>query len=442
VTLLDTPDIDSVEVGNHRLAAEALDAADGWLWLATSRTYADEVGMTYLRRARTRQALTAIAVTQVRPHERAEVLEDVDRLLAAERIDPDLRTAIPHAEVVDDRLPPDAAAPLRAWLAALAPEERRVQVRASASAGLLEALPSELRTMQDAVEGERRAAERLRASVRAHYAGLPDQLDAELEAGLSLRADVLDRWQRLVGGNEAMLRVQTVIGQVGDVVRDRLGRPSQQDTRQVQVEVAGELTRIVTRLLEHTAAAARRDLEADQVGREVLDADPELRREDPERPAKVREAIARWETDVADRIEQVGGPRKAQARRRSTALNAVATTAIVVLFTLSGGLTGGEVGIAAAAAAGSQWLLVRMLGEQNVKRLLDEIGADLRRHVGVLAEADQARLDAAIESAGPPEDAANALAAAANATAADATASSASNASNASNGSNGAGEPR
>jgi hypothetical protein len=173
-------------------------------------------------------------------------------------------------------------------------------------------------------------------------------------------------------------------------------------------------------LLEHTSAAARRDLEADPVGREVLDADPELRREDPERPAEVREAIARWETDVAERIEQVGGPRKAQARRRSTALNAVATTAIVVLFTLSGGLTGGEVGIAAAASAGSQWLLVRMLGEQNVKRLLDEIGADLRRHVGELAAADQARFDAAIEAAGPPGDAAAALAAASDAPASNA----------------------
>lgn len=413
VALLDTPDIDSVELVNHRLAAQALDAADGWMWLATSRTYADEVGMTYLRRARERQALIVLAVTQVRPHERAEVLDDADRLLAAERIDPDLRTDIPHAEVADDQLPRDAVAALRDWLAALAPEDRRVAVRAAATAGVVAALPSELGTLQEAVVQERRAAERLRAAVREHYAALPTQLDAELEAGLSLRADVLDRWQRLVGGNEAMLRVQTVIGQVGDVVRDRLGRPGQQDTRQVQVEVAGELTRIVTRLLEHTAAATRRDLEADPVGREVLDADPDLRREDPERPVRVREAIARWETDVSERIETVGGPRKEQARRRSTALNAVATTAILVLFTLSGGLTGGEVGIAAAASAASQWLLVRMLGEQNVKRLLDEIGADLRHRVGELAEADQARLEAAIEAASPPADAAAALASAA-----------------------------
>jgi hypothetical protein len=413
VALLDTPDIDSVEILNHRLAAEALDAADGWLWLATSRTYADEVGMSYLRRARARQALIGLAVTQVRAHEEPEVLDDVDRLLAAERIDPDLRVHIPHSEVTDARLPATSVASLRTWLTALAPAERRVAVRAAASAGLVEALPSELASLQAAVVREQRAAGRLERAVREHYAGLSDQLDAELQAGLSLRADVLDRWQRLVGGNEAMLRVQTVIGQVGDVVRDRLGRPTQRDTRQVQVEVAGELTRIVTRLLEHTGSAARRDLEADPIGRELLDANPDLRHEDPDREARVREAIARWEDDVAERIETVGGPRKTQARRQSAALNAVATTAILVLFTLSGGLTGGEVGIAAAASAASQWLLVRVLGEQNVKRLLEEIGEDLDRRVTQLAQADRARLTAAIEAASPPAVTVDALRAAA-----------------------------
>jgi hypothetical protein len=43
VAILDSPDIDSVELDNHLLAAESLDAADAWVWLATARTYADEV---------------------------------------------------------------------------------------------------------------------------------------------------------------------------------------------------------------------------------------------------------------------------------------------------------------------------------------------------------------------------------------------------------------
>jgi energy-coupling factor transporter ATP-binding protein EcfA2 len=409
IGLLDTPDIDSVEIANHRLADEALDAADGWVWLATSRTYADEVGMTYLRRARARQALTAVAVTQVRPHEHAEVLADVDRLLASEGIDPALRTQVPHVEVADGRLPADAVAELRNWLAALAPTDRRVEVRQQAATGLRSALPAELTPLRDAVVQEQRAAQRLTRLVDDRYAELPHRLDAELEDGISLRADVLDRWQRLVGGNEAMLRVQTVLGQVGDLVRSGLGRPTQEDTAQVRVEVAGELTRIVTRLLETTGRAVRRDLEGDLVGRDLLDANPALRREDPDLDLRVRTTIDGWEDHVAELIETVGGPRKEQARRRSTALNAVATTAILVLFALSGGLTGGEVGIAAAASAASQWLLVRMLGEQNVKRLLEDIGAELTRRVEALAHEDRRRFDRAIATASPSDAAHEAL---------------------------------
>lgn len=413
VGLLDTPDIDSVEVANHRLAEESLDAADAWLWLATSRTYADEVAMGYLRRARTRQALTAVAITQVRPHERDEVLADVERLLAAEGIDPDLRTDIPHAEVVDGRLPPDALEPLRRWLEDLAPPARRVAVREQASAGLRAALSSELTTLQQAVTEEARAAGRLRAAVAEHYQRVPDQLETELEHGVALRADVLDRWQRLVGGSEALVRVQTVLGQVGDVVRSGLGRPGTGDTRQVRVEVAGELTRIVDRLLDHAARGARRDLESDPVGRDLLAAEPGLRGTGDDREARVREMIAGWEDDVAERIETVGGPRKTKARRTSAALNAVATSAILVLFALSGGLTGGEVGIAAAASAASQWLLVRMLGEQNVRRLLEDIGAELTRRVGELADEEQQAFTRAIDGATPPAASVDALRAAA-----------------------------
>ena len=403
LALLDTPDVDSVELGNHLLADESLDAADAWVWLATSRTYADEVGMTYLRRARDRHALTAVAITQVRGHELAEVIDDADRLLAAEGIDPALRTHVPHVEVVDDRLPADAVGPLRDWLGALAPADRRVEVRATALAGLEAALPDELATLRTAAEREQRVADRLERLIADRYAAVPAELDAELDTGLSLRADILDRWQRLVGGNEALLRVQTTAGQLGDLVRARLGRPTRDDTRQVQVQVATELTRTVDRLLEGTARAVRRDLESDPVGADLLDRSPGLRRDDPDRERRVRQVVEGWETTVGERIEEVGGPRKTQARRTSTALNAVATSAILVLFTLSGGLTGGEVGIAAAAAAASQWLLVKMFGEHNVTRLLEDIRADLHERVAALTADEQAVVTGTIRAARPPD---------------------------------------
>jgi hypothetical protein len=407
--LLDTPDIDSVELGNHELAEEALDAADVWVWLATSRTYADEVGMTYLRLARRRHVLTAVVITQVHPAEAAEVLADADRLLAEQGVRPDVRLHIPHAEVRDDQLPDAAVDDLRSWLDELAPTDRRVAVRRRALDGARAAIPAEVAPLVEALDDEQRAADRLRRAVADAYGAVPDRLDGELDTGLSLRAEVLDRWQRSVGGSETLLRVQTAAGQLGDLIRARLGGAGNEPTKQVQVEAVTEVTRLTTQLLEHAHRRARASLEADEIGAEVLDRSAALRAGAPDREARARAAVTAWEEEVARLIEEVGAPRKAQARRRTTILNAVATSAILVLFTMSGGLTGGEVGIAAGASATSQWLLIRMFGEQNLRDLLAAIRADLHERVRVLADEERAPFEAAIAASTAPAEAVTAL---------------------------------
>ncbi len=409
IALLDTPDIDTVEVANHALADEALDAADVWLWLVTARTYADEVGAAYLRRARDRQALVVIVITQVRDEERAEVLADVPRRLRAEGVDPARIVDIAHQPVEDAQLPRSTVAPLDDLLTDLAPAERRAEVRRSAIEGLRAAVPDELAGLRRAVERELETASRLRATVDARFDRVPDELREELEAGLSLRAEVLERWRGLVGGNAALQKVQSAAEQVGSVVRTRLGRRTTDPAEQMQVEVAGELTRIVTRLLEHAHDRARRDLEADRVSRDLLDDHPAIRDHGEDRPTRVRRAIADWEDEVARLVEEVGAPRRDRARRWTNAVNALATSAILVLFALSGGLTTGEVGIAAAAAATSHWLLTKLLGERNVQRLLEEIRDDLQERIGELLAEERAPFHAALDAATPPRPAVTAL---------------------------------
>jgi hypothetical protein len=412
LALLDTPDIDSVELANHHLADEALDAADVWLWLATSRTYADEVGMTYLRRARARRVLTALAVTQVHTEEADEVLPDVDRLLAEHDVVPDTRLHVPHAPVLEEQVPSIAVADLRRWLDELAPTDQRVAIRRRALAGLRAAVPTELGPLVDAVTAEQRVADRLRRAVGEVYDGLPARLDDELDRGLSLRAEVLDRWQRAVGGNAAMLRIQTATDQLQRLVRARLSGSHATQTQQVQVEAVSELTRMTTDLLDHAHRHARAHLEADPIGREVLDAAPDARRDPPDRDQRARATVAAWEDELGRLLEEVGAPRKAQARRRTTAINAVATSAILVLFTVSGGLTGGEVGIAAGASATSQWVLIKLFGEQTLRDLLRAIRSDLQDRVRALADAERATFEHAIAAAAPPAEAVAALRAA------------------------------
>ena len=404
LAVLDTPDVDSVEHANRELADRALDAADVWLWLATARTYADEVGMGYLRRAARRQALLALVLTQVPAGHGEELLDDATRLLADHALPPARRIPIAHTEVVDDRLPTSLVAPLREWLAGLAPIAERRAVRARALEGLVAAVPVEVAELAAAVEAEVEHADRLRGMVAARFREVGVELDAELEAGLSLRAEVLDGWRQLVGGGEWIGRVQTTASQLGTLVRARLGLQDGGGADRVQAEVTTELARVLDRLLDRAHVRARRDLEADRVGLALLDHHPGLRQPPPDRTAALAELLTEWQAATTDLLAEVGESRKRRARWATVTVNSLATSAILVLFSVSGGLTAGEVGIAAGAAAASQWVLTQALGQHNVDRLLAEMHADLHRRVDALVAAERRGLTGAVEVARPGDE--------------------------------------
>lgn len=410
IVLLDTPDVDSVEHANRDLADRALDAADVWLWLATARTYADEVGMGYLRRAARRQALLALALSQVPDAHHDELLEDAARLVGSHALPPARLLSLALTEVVDDRLPDAHAAPLRDWLRELAPPERRRSVRSRALEGLAAAAPEEVAEVTRAVEVEVDHADRLRGIAAVRFGEIAAELDAELEAGLSLRAEVLDSWRQLVGGSEWVGKVQTTATQLGVLVRERLGFSAGDRADRIQVEVATELVRVLDRLLDRAHTRTRRDLESDRAGRAVLDHAPALRAGGGDRQADLERLVADWQAATAALLAEVGEPRKRRARWATVTLNSLATSAILVLFSVSGGLTAGEVGIAAGAAAASQWILTQVLGKHNVELLLDEMRADLHRRVDVLVARERRPLTDAVDAVRPSDAVVAALA--------------------------------
>lgn len=409
LALVDTPDVDSVERANHQVAEDALADADVWLWFATARTYADEAGAGYLRTARDRGISVGVVVTQLQARDRDEVLEDVAGLLAREGVTVDLLVDVPHAAVTDDLVPEGAITPIRDFLTDLAAPQARAAARRRAVDGVDAAVPNELTPVADALSAELRAVERLRGALDAAYADLDTELDAELEHGIPLRAEVLDRWKDLVGGSDRIVRIQTAAQRIGGNLRTMLGvdaADAAESPRQVEAEIAATVTDTIERLLERSRSDARRRFERDPVGRSLLDERAEARVDDHDaRHERVRAAIDAWNDDVAERVSTVGRTKQVRARRWTTALNAVATSAILVLFTVSGGLTGGEVGIAALASAGSQALLVRLFGEQNLRQLLAEVRAALLDRLAELAEVDRADLDAVLDEVTPDPDA-------------------------------------
>ena len=72
---------------------------------------------------------------------------------------------------------------------------------------------------------------------------------------------------------------------------------------------------------------------------------------------------------------------------------------IVATFASTGGVTGAEVGIAAAAAVAGQRALETVFGSRAVTRLTDEVRGDLQRRVVRLCDDERGRFLARTHSA-------------------------------------------
>jgi hypothetical protein len=74
-------------------------------------------------------------------------------------------------------------------------------------------------------------------------------------------------------------------------------------------------------------------------------------------------------------------------------INGEGVVLIVATFAATGGLTGAELGIAAAAALASQKALESVFGSRAVSRLTDEVRRDLVERVQQLLRGERARYD-------------------------------------------------
>lgn len=93
--LVDLPDIDSTSEHNHTVARRIIDRADVVLWVMDPQKYADAVvHEDYLARLTQYDAVTLAVLNQadtITSQERAEVLPDLSRLLAADGLNVDVR---------------------------------------------------------------------------------------------------------------------------------------------------------------------------------------------------------------------------------------------------------------------------------------------------------------------------------------------------------------
>ncbi|MEE6297120.1 dynamin family protein [Georgenia wangjunii] len=391
LALLDAPDIDSVVSENRVLAGQLLAAADLWLFVTTAARYADAVPWALLREAAARRVVVGVVLDRVPPGTAGDVRADLARHLEAEGLAHAPLFVVPEtARDARGMLPEGDVEQVRAWLGGLAHDAS--SRAAVARQTLLGALHAALRRTHDVSDGARAqvdAATALADHVHGAYNEGVDRVMAATEDGTLLRGEVLARWQEFVGTGEWFRGLEASVGRLRDRVTGFLrGRPA--PAARVAEAVESGLVTLVVAEAERAAQDVRRRWRSDPAGRDLLTTEDEA--DDGEPPAQVRARLAErvetevraWQQGILERVREEGEDRRTRARMLSLGVNVSGVTLMLVVFALSGGITGGELGVAGGTAIVGQKVLEMVFGDQAVRDLAEAARVDLRARTGRL----------------------------------------------------------
>ena len=199
--ILDAPDIDSVEDGNRRLAAELLDGADLWVFVTSAARYADAVAWKHLEDAASRGLRVAIVLNRVPAGAADEIRADLGALAQRRGLGDVPIMTIDEQPLTDGRLPVNAVAPIGSFLETIGRDaaERAAIVRRSLAGAVSASLAESLSALDGAREHNRayeQAVERIEQAVAScarevASSSSDDVLRGEVSARI---AEVLGSW--------------------------------------------------------------------------------------------------------------------------------------------------------------------------------------------------------------------------------------------------------
>ena len=393
LAILDAPDIDSIEVANHDLAAQLLGAADLWIFVTTAARYADAVPWEYLGLAQERSAALAVVINRIPPGSENEVQHHFSSMLSERGLGATTVFTVAERELVDTRIGEELD-PARTWLHTLAADsaERQALVGATLD-GALASLPERIERVATALDAQ---AERLGAlgdiATRRYAQALVD-IDSELDRGTLLRGEVLDQWREFVGTGAVMSKLEAGVSKIRDSIRSIFNdgpTPDQQAAGQLESNLL-----VVTRdAVDRAALDVVEQWDSRPGGVQALTNAPRgIDRASKELTAKIEHQLAAWEEYVLDLVREQSGDKVTLARTLSTGINGVGVAMMVAVFSQTGGITGGEAAVAGGTAAVSQAVLTAVFGEQAVRDLARDARSNLIERLEELLAQDRERFD-------------------------------------------------
>jgi len=391
IALLDAPDVDSISDDNRKLAGQLLAAADLWVFVTTANRYADAVPWKLLLDAASRDIMVAVVLDRVPPAAEAEVSEDLRAMLAREGLGDAGLFIVP--EVALDRLgmlPDDATEALGTWLRTLAADAAgRADIARRTLNGTVRALSQRVHLVAEESAEQRRAAGILGEDARAAYRDAVARILDATKDGALLRGEVLARWQDFVGTGEFFRSLEQNIGRF----RDRAGaffRGEPAPVIRVETAIETGLQAVIVDEAANAAEDADQRWRSDPAGRHLLGTD-DLSGTSPGFAEAVAAEIRAWQGSLMELIRTEGQGRRTQARWLSFGVNGLGAALMIVVFSMTAGLTGLEIGVAGGTAVVGQKLLEAVFGEDAVRRLARTAREDLHTRCKELLQAEQRR---------------------------------------------------
>jgi hypothetical protein len=407
--LVDAPDVDSVEHANRALTDRLVEAADLAVFVTTATRYADRVPWEVLGRVRDR-GLPLVVIVNRMPSDSADrnvVMDDLRRLLAdagivdgRRHIELDL-IGVPEGalDLGTDGLDRRAIQPLLERIARLASDkESRLELAARALAGSLAGLEPQLRAVGEDLEHTAIDAERLRRLATDAYERELGTLRDELARGQFLRAEALRQWHAFVGADEITRFFSTGIGRIRATLSTIVHGNPEAPVAEVREQTLADL-RALTRV--RVGEAARRAAMAwsdEPSARAAVEADPSVWSPSPDLDERLSERLDNWVASIAEDVRTTGGTKRLLAMGASVGVNAAGIAVMLATFSQTGGLTGAEVGIAAATGFLNQKLLAALFGEAALVEMISRARVRLIDALGDTFREELARFDRLIAS--------------------------------------------
>ncbi|MEV7604854.1 dynamin family protein [Paenarthrobacter sp. NPDC089322] len=401
VAILDAPDIDSISDDNRRLAGQLLAAADLWVFVTTANRYADAVPWRLLLDAASRDITVSVVLDRVPQAAEEEVTTDLKAMLDRQGLGTAELFVVPETTLdAVGMLPAEAVGGLHEWLVELAADASgRADVARRTLHGAIRAVSVRFDAIAVAAEEQEAAARALRTTcVREYEEALTRILDATKDGAL-LRGEVLARWQDFVGTGEFFRSVEQNIGRF----RDRLGaffRGEPMPAVKVETAIESGLQAVIVDEAANAAENVDRRWRSDAAGRGLLAAD-DLSGTSAGFEVKSAAGIRSWQEGLMELIRTQGQGKRTQARWLSFGVNGLGAALMVVVFSMTAGLSGLELGIAGGTAVVGQRLLEAVFGEDAVRRLAQQARDDLHTTCQRLLDEERDRFLTRLEAAEP-----------------------------------------